>query len=369
MDIIGIICEYNPFHNGHKYMIDKIKELYPNSIIILCLNGYFTQRGNISIETKEEKCRLALKYGVDIVIEHPFFFSSNSSDTFAESAIYLLNKLNINKLIFGSESNDINTLKELASKQLNPEFDTLVKEYLNQGINYPTALNKALGTSVDTPNDLLGISYIKAILKNNYNIEPISIQRTNSYHDLNSNDEIISANNIREKLKTNEDISKYIPEGNIISIDNNKLFELIKYKILTDDNLDKYLTVDEGIDNKLKEVINSVNSIDELIKKIKTKRYTYNRISRMLIHILIGVKKEDRLNINTPDYIRLLGFSNKGKDYLNTLKENPCITKVRDLKSIIFEYEVKAANIYKLITNEDVLSFELNNKPIKNTEE
>ena len=366
MDIIGIICEYNPFHHGHKYMIDKIKELYPNSIIILCLNGYFTQRGNISIETKEEKTRLALKYGVDIVIEHPFFFSSNSSDTFAESAITMLNELGINKLIFGSESNDIETLKELANKQLDPNFDELVKKYMDEGINYPTALNKALGKSIDTPNDLLGISYIKAILKNKYNIEPITIQRTNNYHDLDSNEKIISANNIREKLKSQEDISKYIPEGNIISIDENKLFNLIKYKILTDDNLDKYLTVDEGIDNRLKEVINECNSLDELIKSIKTKRYTYNRISRMLIHILIGLTKEDRLNITTPDYIRLLGFTNKGKDYLNNLKNNPCITKVTNLKSKIFEYELRCANIYKLITNEDVLSFEFSNKPIIN---
>ena len=365
MDIIGIIAEFNPFHNGHLYYINKIKELYPNSILILCLNGYFLERGEISIESKEEKARLALKYGVDIVVELPCLYGVNSGDYFGDTSIKILNELKVNKIIFGSECNNIDKLTNIAKIQLNGDIDKKIKEYLDQGDNYPTALNKAIGESVDTPNDLLAVSYIKSILSNKYNIEPISIQRTNDYHDNNSNEEIISASNIRSKLLDNQDITKYIPEGKINTIDYNLLFNLLKHKILTDEDLSIYETVDEGLDNKLKKVINKVNSIDELMDSIKSKRYTYNRLNRMLIHILLGIKKND--NKEPLTYIRLLGFNDKGKDYINSIKKDmniPLITKYRDLNNKVKDYEDIAASIYKQLTNDDVLTFENNNKPI-----
>ena len=365
MDVIGIIAEFNPFHNGHVYYINKIKELYPNSLLVLVLNGYFLERGEISIETKEEKTRLALKYGVDIVVELPCLYGVNSGDYFADASVKILNELKVNKIVFGSECDDINKLNKIATIQLDGNIDERIKEYLNNGDNYPTALNKAIGDSVDTPNDLLAVSYIKSILFNKFDIEPISIKRTNDYHDKESNDEIISASNIREKLNKDEDISKYIPEGNINLNDKELLFTLLKHKIITDDNLSTYETVDEGLDNKLKNVINKVNTYDELIESIKSKRYTYNRLNRMLIHILLGIKKDD--NKKPISYIRLLGFSNKGKEYINTIKKDmniPLITKYRDLNNKVKDYEDKAASIYKLLTNEDVLVFENNNKPI-----
>ena len=368
MEVIGLIAEYNPFHNGHLYQINKIKEMYPDSLIILILNGYFLERGIPSIESKETKTELALKYGIDLVIELPFVFGTNSADIFAEKSLELLNELKINKLVFGSESNNIDNLITIAKTQLDPEFDSKLKEYLATGINYPTALNKAIGIELNEPNDLLGVSYIKAILKNNYNIEPITIQRTNSYHDTTSNDEIISASNVRAKLEENLDISKYVPEAKVNKINEELLFNLIKYKIITEHDLSIYLTVDEGIDNRLKKVINNVSSLDELITNIKTKRYTYNRIMRMLIHILIGLTKEDKEQIQNNEYIRLLGFNSKAQEHINKIKKDinlPIVTKYTSVESKIKDYELKAASIYKLITNDDVLSFELSNKPIK----
>ena len=368
MDIIGIVAEYNPFHNGHLYQINKVKELYPNSIVIICLGGYFLERGEISIETKEEKTRLALKYGADAVIELPFVFGSNSADIFADASVKLLNNLRIKRLVFGSELNDIQVLTELAKKQLNKSFDKDLKKYLDEGINYPTALNKALGYKVDTPNDLLGISYIKAILKNKFDIEPISIKRTNDYHDNSLYDDIVSASNIRARLANKEDISRYIPEGNILTINHELLFNLLKYKIISDDNLERYLTVDEGLDNRLKKVINESHTLEELIAKTKSKRYTRNRIMRMFTHILIGLTKEDKEELVEPEYVRLLGFNEKGAALLNVIRKHttlPIITKYRNIDSKIKEYEMKAASIYSLITNEDVLVFENNNKPIK----
>jgi predicted nucleotidyltransferase len=368
MKVIGLIVEYNPFHNGHLYQIKKIKELYPDSIIILILNGYFLERGIVSIESKEEKTRLALKYGIDIVIELPFVFGSNSGDIFASSSLELLNELGVEILVFGSESNDVDNLIKVAKYQQTEEFKDKIRTYLDEGYNYPTALNKAGLISISEPNDLLGISYIKAILENNYNIKPITIKRTNSYLDTTSNDIIISSTNIREKIKNNITINEYIPEGNILSINNKLLFNLIKYKIITDDDLSKYLTVDEGIEYRLKKVINEVNNIDELVKSIKTKRYTYNRIMRMLIHILIGLTKEDKLELTHNEYIRLLGFNKLGAKYLNSIKKKtniPIITKFTSVDSKIKDYELVAANIYQMITNENVLEFEYSNKPIK----
>jgi len=362
MDIIGIIAEYNPFHNGHIYHINKIKELYPNSLIILVLNGYFLERGEVSIISKYNKTKLALDNNIDIVLELPTLFGTQSADTFSDASIKILNELGVEKIIFGSESNDIDKLSNIAKKQIESELD--IKKYLSEGLNYPTSLNKALDSNISTPNDILGITYIKTILKNKYNIEPITIKRTNDYHDINSNDEIISASNIREKIKNNIDITSYLPNKEYINeINEELLFDLIKYKINIIDDLSIYLTVDEGIENKLKKEINKVNTIDELILKIKSKRYTYNRLRRMLIHILLDIKKEDANLLLT--HIHLLGFNKIGQKYINSIKKKiniPILTKI-DETDKIRNTELKASILYTMLTNEKT-DFEQKNKPI-----
>ncbi len=365
MEVIGIICEYNPFHNGHLYHIKKIKELYPNSLIILVLNGYFLERGEISILSKEAKTKIALAHGIDIILELPVIYGTQSADTFASVALKILNNFHVNKIIFGSESNEIEKIKEIASKQLDEEYNKLVKEYLDNGLNYPTALAKALNIDFEfLPNDLLGISYTKAIIQNNYNIEPITIKRTSAYHDTSSNDHIVSASNIREKIKNNEDISKYIPI-NIKDFINNtnydNYFRLLKYKINTDNDLNEYLDVDEGIEYRLLEYINKSKNIDEFINNIKTKRYTYNKLNRMFIHILLSFLKTDNVDI---EYIRILGFNSNGKKYLNSIKENLEISTNINKDSIQYKYELKASIIYDLINNTNTYEFEQRNKPI-----
>lgn len=366
MEVIGIVCEYNPFHNGHLYHIKKIKELYPDSLIILVLNGYFLERGEISLLSKKNKTEIALSYGVDIVVELPFVYGTQSADIFANTSIDILNNLNVKKIVFGSESNNIEKIKEIARWQLNnkEEFDQNVKFYLSNGENYPTAMAKALKVDFEfKSNDLLGISYVKKILEKEYNIEPLTIKRTNDYLDLTSTDSIVSASNIREKLHNNIDISSYLPKKSLEKIENINevlLFNLIKYKIITEHDLSIYLDVDEGIENRLKKIINDVNNIEQLIKKVKTKRYTYNKISRMLIHILIGLTKEDNEKM-TLDYLKILGFNNKGRDYLNKQKD----LKISiDKNSQIYQYELISANIYDLVTNGKNLEFELSTKPI-----
>lgn len=365
MKVIGIICEYNPFHNGHLYHIDSIKEKYPDSLIVLCLNGYFMQRGDISILTKEEKVCIALDNKVDLVVELPFVFGSESADTFAEAATVILNYLNVDLIIFGSECNDIDLLTSIAKKQLDGSFSDKLKLALKEGLNYPTALNRTIGKSINTPNDLLGVAYIKSIIKNNLKIKYECIKRTSEYLDLESNAEIVSASNIREKFKKGIPIDQYINYSyDFKSVNEDFLFNLLKYKIINDSDLSKYLTVDEGIEHKLLKEINNSNNIDELISKVKSKRYTYNRIKRMLIHILIGLTKEDR-NISYIEYVRILGFNNNGQKYLKKLKPNVLISSKISDTYITRKYELMASMIYDLIVGSNTYKFEISNKPIQ----
>lgn len=371
---IGIICEYNPFHNGHLYHLNKIKEMYPNSTIILVTPGYYTQRGDFSILTKYDKVKLSLEMGIDLVIELPFVFAVQSADIFAKGAIEILDKLNVQKLIFGSECNDINLLKKLVNYQTTNEYNQKVKEYLEEGINYPTALSKALkdysSIEINTPNDLLAISYIKAIKELNSNIEPISIKRTSDYHSLNIDDSIVSATAIRNLIQNKEDISKYVPKEllnySFANINEEKFFELLKYKIITDNhNLKNIQTVDEGIENRIIKYINECNSLEELILKVKTKRYTYNKLKRMFIHILCNFTKKEANNFKHIEYIRILGLNNNGKNYLNKIKKDiniPIISKLSSSKNEMLLLEQRVTNIYSIITNNQ----ELNKKEYQN---
>ena len=373
MKAIGIIAEYNPFHNGHLYHLNKIKEMYPDYTIVLVMNGNFTERGEVTIIDKWKRFDIALELGIDLVIELPFPFSTQSADFYAFGAITILEKLQVEKVVFGSESNNIEDLKLIAETQINnAEFDKLVKIYCKLGNNYPTALSKALedlvGKKITTPNDLLGISYIKTILENNYKIIPETIKRTNDYHDKEINNTISSATSIRECLKQDKSIKDQVPSNTLKRLDNlhyiDMYFNILKYKIITEEDLEKYQTVESGMNKKLKEVITEVNNYDELIKSIKTKKDTYNKISRMLLHILCNFTKEKAESFKDITYIRVLGFNNNGKQYLNSIKKDldvPIISKITREKDPMLEFELNTTKIYDLIYNEDLFKKEYQN--------
>ena len=362
---IGIICEYNPFHNGHKYHIDKIKEMYPDSNIILVMSSLFLERGEVSIIDKWSKTDIALNMGVDIVIELPFIFSSQGADIFSKGAIEILKNMHVDKLIFGSELNDVDRLKLVAETQINnKEFDNKVTAYLEKGINYPTALSNSLkdilGFTVENPNDLLGVSYIKEIIKQKANITVETIKRTNDFNSKKLTGKLTSASSIREALKNKKSVKKYVPRITYKYLKdlhfNEDYFNLLKYKIISEiDNLDIYQTVDEGIESRIKKYIYESNSFEELVNNIKTKRYTYNKISRMLIHILCSFTKEEALLTKKSEYIRVLGFNDKGKAYLNKVKKIsnlPIITGYSNIDSKILDIEYRVSNIYYLTSKE-----------------
>ena len=376
MKIIGLIAEYNPLHLGHIYQIKKIKELYPNSIIIVITNTCFTQRGDISILNKWNKTKLCLENQIDLIIELPFAYATQSADIFAKGALTILNHLKIDTLVFGSESNDIDLLKKIATTQTNnKEYDKKVKEYLDSGLNYPTAMSKALetilGKTITEPNDLLGISYIKEKISNNYKINPITIKRIGSYHETEVKNQIISASLIRTLHLKETDITPHIPTNTQKYLYNNlskeNYFKYLKYKIISTKDLSVYQTVEEGKENRLKKEIHNSNTWEELIQKIKTKRYTYNKISRMLTHILTDFKKEEAKELKI-DYIRLLGFSEQGQKYLNKIKKQitlPIITTYKKNFSSLLDLELKALSIYYLPIDETLIEKEFKQKPIK----
>ena len=376
--IIGIIAEYNPFHLGHIHQINEIKKIYPDSTIIVIISPSFTQRGDISIINKYNKTLICLENNIDLVVELPYPYATQSSDIFAKGAIEILNKLKIDTLVFGSESNDIETLKNLANISNNDtNYHNKVKDYLNKGYNYPTAMSKALcditNVNINTPNDLLALSYLKVINKYNYNITPLSIKRTNNYHSNTlDNSNIVNASLIRKLYNEDKDISNYIATNSInklIKIDYNYLYSLLRLQIINNiNNLNEFQTVEEGIENRIKKYIYKSNTWEELVKNIKTKRYTYNRINRMLIHILNNYKKIDNDNINI-DYIRILGFNNKGRKHLNNIKKNIDIKLISNYKpniSELLDLEFKITCNYAIITKDnELITKEFSSYPIR----
>ncbi len=359
MNIIGLIAEYNPFHNGHLYQINKIKEMYPDSIIVCVMSSSFSQRGEISVLNKWDKTEIALKNNIDIVLELPYFFTVQSSDIFAHAALQILNEFKIDTLVFGTETDNIDDLIKFTK---NKKDDELFKEYMAMGSSYPASLSASSKNIINSPNDILATSYIREIIKNNYSIKPINIKRTNDYHDNSLNNSIVSASNIREKYYKGLSINEYVPSiTNDMIIKNNidtaLYLNLLKYKINTDNSLNDYLDVTEGLDNKILNVINNSNSIDELIKNTKSKRYTYNRIYRMYNHILIGLKKTDVSNIKDIEYIRILGFNKNGRNYINKIKKDIKYEIIYNYnkKYITSKYELTSTKIYSLITNNDSL--------------
>lgn len=361
---VGVIAEYNPFHNGHMYHLNKIKEMFPNEEIVAVISSSFTQRGEPSIINKWDKTDICLKAGIDLVIELPYVFSTESADYFSYGALTILEKLGVDKFVFGSETNDIDIFKKIVDIQLNNEdFDKLVKIYLKFGNNYPTALSLALkdldGKVLTLPNDLLGISYVKIIKENNYKIKPFCIKRTNNYNSLSIDNNISSAAAIRKALEENKDVSSLVPDFVLEKFSElhfkEDYFKFLKYKIMLDDNLERYQTVDEGLGFKLKKEIISSTSYDELIEKTKSKRYTQNRINRMLNHILCNFTKEKKSKCQDLEYIRILGFNDKGQIFINKNKKKcdlPIISNFSKNKSVMMEQEFIATLVYASILDE-----------------
>lgn len=349
MNISGIVVEYNPFHNGHLYHLNKVKELTNPDLIIAVTSGNFTQRGEISIINKFEKTMAALDNGVDIVIELPYIYTVQNASVFGQRSVELLKWLKINNLVFGSETNNLEELKDFASYNIQIDY---LKEILDQGNSFPKAYGLLAGSLY--PNDILGISYLKAI--ENSDIKPFLIQRTNSYHSEELSN-IASAKAIREAIKNNKDYSLATPLTINNPIFNEDLYPYLQRLLLTLDknSLKNIFLVSEGIENLLISNASKFDDYNSFINACVSRRYTKARIQRICTHIINQISKQEVANLEPLNYVRVLGFNSKGQGYLRSFRKQDDIKIVTQFKNIPDSYkdiEWKVANLYSTYTND-----------------
>ena len=394
MNVTGIITEYNPFHNGHLYHLSEAKKNTNADAIICVMSGNFVQRGGPAIIDKWKRAEMALNNGVDLIVELPTYYAVSSAEFFAKGSVSILHHLGVvNNLFFGSECGDVAKLTTLSKTLVNEDskLKFLIKEHLAKGDTFAKAREKSLieylkdediNKIITSSNNILGIEYIKSILRLNSNITPSTLKREGSnYNDKNLSNSFSSATAIRELLKNKNSLEKLkniIPEESykIFSklqdedypfVFDDDMFKFIRYKIQTNCiNFNNLYEITEGLENKLIKELTSSNSYEDFILKVKSKRYTYSKISRILTHIYIGLDSNNFLNIDNPNnlYARVLGFNKTGRDVLSLIKANssiPLITKVpRFTDNPLLKLDIQATAAYsnlnhKINPNSDYL--------------
>lgn len=390
MSVTGIVVEYNPFHKGHLHHINKTKELTGCSHLIAVMSGNFVQRGIPAMVDKWNRAKTALMNGVDLVIELPLIYSLSSAEFFSFGAVSLLNSLGIvNSICFGSECGDSKILYDIANILLQEpdEYKEILKQKLQLGLAYPSARSKALLSFINnynnndllnfhieeilsSPNNILGIEYCKSIIKLQSSIEPFSILRQGSgYNSISFESEFSSASSIRRYIKNTGDVSgieKYIPKNTynlLLSLSKNNynfssedlMLPYLKYKyMLYKDTIKKLPDVSEGIENRIYKFLENAESYENLINSIKTKRYTYSRISRILCQFFIGFENLDTYGLRKKKcpYARILGFNSNGLQLLKDMKKKcsiPIYTKLpKDLDDVLF-LDIQGTRLYSLL--------------------
>ena len=386
--ILGIVSEYNPFHNGHLMHLQKSKELTHTDFTIAVMSGNFVQRGDTSIVDKWTKAEMALKSGVDLVIELPTLYAISSAENFADGAIKILNSLGIVDYVsFGSEIGEITPLDDVASVLYKEpkEFSSLITRQLRSGLSYPKARELAIqmyfGSSqkytdvLENPNNILGIEYLKSLKRLKSPITPITLKR--KYSDYNSNDiksGIASATAIRTMLQKGKNIHYVVPYetyelleekkkyGQIIpslSIFSKEIIYTLRKMTLSE--IAALPDVSEGLENKIKAAANTSNNLEELILKIKSKRYTQSRIQRILLYALLNISEKDiTMSKKQMPYIRVLGFNKNGKKIISAIaNQNPKLQIIVSVKKFMenntdkhlhtmISKDIFATNVYTL---------------------
>lgn len=376
---VGIIAEYNPFHNGHLYQIEESVKITGAEVVIAAMSGNFVQRGMPAIADKWQRAKAAIRNGVDIVVEIPTVFACNSAHNFAKAGVEILENLGVDFISFGSESGNIDELKEIArAMEENSEYiEEFISRNIKKGLSYPKARRDALACLLgeekarilDSPNNILAIEYIGALSK----AEPVTVKRTGpGYNDFETTEKFASATAIRYLLNENKDISGLMPkesakiflESEII--DEDIYFAMICQKVLSSNALDmeKAPAGGEGLGNKLKSSIRMCRNLDELSEELKSKRYTRTRIDRFICQTLLGINREQK----TDNYVRILGLSDKGRKYIKDVKKSekckiPIITNInKDIKSFEnirygISVDILAADIYNLAAGRNLYRF------------
>ncbi len=383
MRAVGLIVEYNPFHNGHAYHLQASKEAAKADVVIAVMSGNFLQRGEPALVSKWYRTQMALLNGVDLVFELPYCFAVQKAATFANGAVSLLEAAGCESLCFGSESGDISaflrTISFLEEKQ--QLFNENIKHHMGKGVSYPKAIALAyqqLSGSKDfldlaKPNNILGFQYCKAIVDQNSRLEPLTVTRKNAdYHDEHFTSETIaSATSIRkaifsEEPKAAKKIGQFVPEPTNRLLQQYKqqfggfhrwgnYWDLLQYKLITSapEELKEVYEMEEGLENRLIEAAHQSTNFQEYMERIKTKRYTWTRLQRLSVHALTNTKKTEMNNVpEKAAYLRLLGMTQAGKEYLNKMKKHfslPLVAKLSSFKEKEILLDIRAARTYAMV--------------------
>ncbi|MBW3113983.1 nucleotidyltransferase [Bacillus sp. MCCB 382] len=380
MKATGVVVEYNPFHNGHLHHLRETRIATGADIVVAVMSGHFLQRGEPALVSKWSRTKMALEAGVDVVIELPYSFATQHAEIFSKGAITLFDRIGCESFCFGSEDGDIHAFdKTIQFIHTNQEqYDKYIRDFIQEGMSYPSALAGAYqklekeGSLIDLskPNNILGFHYVEARNRLSSSLKAYTITRESAgYHDEHfASPSIASATSIRKSIfgdGENHAINSYLPDSSVQELYSYKeeygsfhrwenYWTLLQYKILSSSKaeLQDIYEVEEGIENRMVEYAKSSMYFEDFMSNLKTKRYTWTRLQRMLLHILTDTHKENMRNRHaTPEYIRLLGMNKKGREFIHQQKKSlslPLISKLSSADQQAISLDVKAAEIYSL---------------------
>jgi cytidyltransferase-like protein len=390
MSVIGIVCEFNPFHNGHKYLIDSVKK--QGDTVVCVMSGNFVQRAEPAIFPKDVRVKAALLNGADVVLELPFVYATASAEYFAYNAVKILDSFGCEKLAFGTENTSIEQLNEIVDILNDDGFNDKIKEYLQKGESYASSRQAVLNSygndlQIDMPNNILAIEYLKAIRKLGSNIVPICVNRVGAgYNDDFAVGNFASATHVRSLINQKVSFENYAPanccslyseciaNGNYVSQEKYEIASLAMLRSRLFDSNKNVAYMAEGLENRIDEAIKTSVTLNEIYDKVKTKRYSHSRVRRAVLCRQFNVDKDD-INIEVP-YCRLLGFNEKIGNKLGDFVNNcslPFIARFSDISKIdnenaykIFEYEDQLTDFYNVILyNTECCSKEKQFSPVK----
>lgn len=388
MKTIGIICEYNPFHNGHAHQLHTLASKCPDALRICIMSGSFVQRGEPALFSKFDRARWAILGGADVVIELPTLYSLGSAQLFGTGAIRMVKALSIDTLSFGSETTNLNTLIGIAKRMDCGSTQNELRNYLNEGMSYGTAFRKALGSEMlSTPNALLGLEYIRAGLKYHPDLAYIPIQRTSDHHNQTINQELPSGTALRQLITTATPLDMYsalqvaIPTPILddmthrittgVYVDYSRYHDMVHMlsRRISASELERFVDFTEGIEHLWLKAAQQP-SWESAIEQIKSKRYTYARLQRMGAYLTLGITK-DLINIamqDGPQYARLLAFNDRGRQWLRTKHDIPLIQKWAKAPTQLNNLGKSMHHIDTLATDIQALCFHNKGKRIGHTD-
>jgi predicted nucleotidyltransferase len=379
MKAVGLIVEYNPFHNGHAFHLQASKEAAKADVVIAIMSGDFLQRGEPALVSKWNRTRMALLNGVDIVFELPYQFAVQKAETFANGAVSILDAAGCDSLCFGSESGDIQsffqTIDFLEMHQI--QFNQNIQHFVQTGVSYPKAMSLSFQQLTDSnqfldltkPNNILGFQYVKSLRLQRSSVKPLTVARKNAdYHDEHfSSATIASATSIRKALfgsvTDNTLINQYVPKETSLLLKEyfnhyqvfhqwENYWSLLHFRLLqcSPEELREIYEVEEGLENRILAAAVNSHSFKEFMEKIKTKRYTWTRLQRLCVHILTNTKKSEMaMKDEKASYLRLLGMTTNGKEYLKKMKAHfslPLVSKLSSYKQKEIALDIRASRIY-----------------------